>query len=170
MPTEASKSDNILAVATLLFRAKGYHATSINEVAEKARIQKASVYHHFESKESLAIAVMAKVQKHFDTSIFSYAYDEALSPEARLMEMNRALEQFFSGETTGCVFVNFAIETIDSIPSFLAPVQGYFTACSHAYRSIFMQVYNAGEANALADDFGSDFARGTHHDAPHRQH
>lgn len=48
----------ILEVAAWSFADRGYHRTSLHAVAEKVGIQKASIFHHFASKEALYRAVL----------------------------------------------------------------------------------------------------------------
>lgn len=48
----------ILAAAARSFADRGYHRTSLHEVAEDVGIQKASIFHHFASKEALYRAVL----------------------------------------------------------------------------------------------------------------
>ncbi len=43
----------LLAVATELFAAKGFDATSVQEVVERARVTKGALYHYFDSKQDL---------------------------------------------------------------------------------------------------------------------
>lgn len=51
---EADKiKDSIKKAAQELFRKFGYHKTSVNEIAKKAKIAKATIYKYFESKEDL---------------------------------------------------------------------------------------------------------------------
>jgi len=50
----------ILAAAERSFAERGYHRTSLHEVAEDVGIQKASIFHHFASKEILYRAVLAE--------------------------------------------------------------------------------------------------------------
>ncbi len=51
-----STHDRILEAATALFLQNGYAATSMNAIAKASGIQKASLYHHFESKEAVLFA------------------------------------------------------------------------------------------------------------------
>lgn len=53
--------EQILAVATELFLAEGYGATSIEAVAQRARISKRTFYHRFPDKAALFAAVVHRV-------------------------------------------------------------------------------------------------------------
>jgi len=58
---EANKQQcrhNILKASRRLFKEKGYEATMIEDVAEKAEISKATLYNYFSNKESLLIGTM----------------------------------------------------------------------------------------------------------------
>ncbi|MBT8380259.1 MAG: TetR/AcrR family transcriptional regulator [Ignavibacteria bacterium] len=48
-----SSKEKILNVALELFVKKGYHATSISQIAQKAKISKGLMYNYFASKEDL---------------------------------------------------------------------------------------------------------------------
>jgi AcrR family transcriptional regulator len=49
----AKIKDSILRASRDLFRKFGYHKTSVNEIAKKAHIAKATIYKYFESKEQI---------------------------------------------------------------------------------------------------------------------
>ena len=46
-------SDRIRSAAIALFRERGYHGTSMRDLADAVRIEAASLYYHFPSKEAL---------------------------------------------------------------------------------------------------------------------
>ena len=50
--------ESILLAAKELFRKYGYHKTSVNEIAKKARIAKATIYKYFDSKEQILDAIL----------------------------------------------------------------------------------------------------------------
>jgi AcrR family transcriptional regulator len=50
----------VLAAARSLFGRNGYAQTSVDEIAEAARVTKGAVYHHFASKQALFRAVYAQ--------------------------------------------------------------------------------------------------------------
>jgi len=53
--------ERILDVATRLFMAHGYGATSIEEVARRARISKRTFYHRFRDKPEIFVAVVHRI-------------------------------------------------------------------------------------------------------------
>src|SRR6201991_1132391 len=56
---EADKiKDSIKRAAQDLFRKFGYHKTSVNEIAKKAKIAKATIYKYFDSKEDVLHALL----------------------------------------------------------------------------------------------------------------
>jgi TetR/AcrR family transcriptional repressor of mexJK operon len=60
-PPEAErglKSQAVLAAAKKLFMERGYAATSMDDIARRAKVGKATVYEHFQNKEELFAAVV----------------------------------------------------------------------------------------------------------------
>lgn len=55
----------IVNVASKLFYVNGYNATGINEIIAKAEIAKATLYHHFKSKEDICIAYLEHQHMQF---------------------------------------------------------------------------------------------------------
>jgi AcrR family transcriptional regulator len=53
----------VRAAARRLFGARGFEATSIDDIAAKAGVAKGAVYHHFTSKEALFARVLEDVQE-----------------------------------------------------------------------------------------------------------
>ena len=50
--------DQILEAAAQIFRQKGYHAASMQDIAEAVNLQKASLYHHISSKQAILLALL----------------------------------------------------------------------------------------------------------------
>ena len=63
-----------------LFRAQGYDATSLRQIAERLNITKAALYYHFPAKEDLVLAI---AQKYIDGLREIVARDDE-GPEAWL--------------------------------------------------------------------------------------
>ncbi|MEO0390835.1 MAG: TetR/AcrR family transcriptional regulator [Pseudomonadota bacterium] len=81
-----SRRDEITDTATALFVENGYSATSMNKVAVAAGITKASLYHHFASKEDLFIACVTCGYGPALTRLRALAADDSTPPAARMRE------------------------------------------------------------------------------------
>jgi len=57
-------AQSILEVAEQLFADKGFDAVSINDIAQRADVSKANIFHHFKSKEGLYMAVLKSACEH----------------------------------------------------------------------------------------------------------
>lgn len=49
---------DILQAAAQAFRQKGYHATSMQDIADAVQLQKASLYHHVTGKQDILLAIL----------------------------------------------------------------------------------------------------------------
>jgi AcrR family transcriptional regulator len=74
---EADKiRESIKRAAQELFRKFGYHKTSVNEIAKRAKIAKATIYKYFDSKEAvLHVLLMDYIKQSVDDLIRSYSKD-----------------------------------------------------------------------------------------------
>ncbi len=112
LPRQSAGERAILEAASRLFSENGFAGVSMRSVAEAAGVSKANIYHHFESKEALYLAILhasaaelsALVENleessgHFDANIseFSSAHLQHLTDNettSRLM-----LREAFSGD------------------------------------------------------------------------
>ena len=50
--------DQILEAAAQIFRTKGFHAASMQDIAEAVNLQKASLYHHVSSKQEILLDLL----------------------------------------------------------------------------------------------------------------
>ena len=48
----------ILEAAALIFSQKGFHGTSMQDIAQAVNLQKASLYHHITSKQEILVMVL----------------------------------------------------------------------------------------------------------------
>jgi AcrR family transcriptional regulator len=56
----ANKDERIYAEAVRIFKQKGYHATSVQDIAEAVGLQKGSLYHYISSKEELLFKIFER--------------------------------------------------------------------------------------------------------------
>jgi AcrR family transcriptional regulator len=77
--------DEILKAATDLFAIRGFHETSMAEVARIARVSKALIFWHFKSKEELFVAVLGRLLEPY---VIDFAEEAgALDEKAQLLKL-----------------------------------------------------------------------------------
>jgi TetR/AcrR family transcriptional repressor of nem operon len=82
----ATSRKKLLDAALYVIRAKGYEATTVDEICAAAGLSKGSFFHHFKSKEDLALAV-ADYWIDGTTALFASApYHAPADPLDRLLD------------------------------------------------------------------------------------
>jgi len=76
-PASATRRDELLEIAAELFAEKGFKNTTVRDIADAAGILSGSLYHHFDSKESMVDEIL----QTFQTELFA-AYDEVIASDA----------------------------------------------------------------------------------------
>ena len=79
--------DRILDAANRLFYAEGIRATSVDAIADKARVTKKTLYYHFRSKDDLVAAYLASRDQP-NLALFAKWFDET---EGSIAEKVRAI-------------------------------------------------------------------------------
>ena len=102
----SERRDEILAIAAQLFAERGFAATTVREIADAAGILSGSLYHHFDSKESM---VDELVHEMLDRVLAAYRRIVAASdtPEVALRALVReAFAAIATDRATVTVMVN----------------------------------------------------------------
>jgi TetR/AcrR family transcriptional regulator len=64
-PTNPIRREDLLTIAATAFAEHGYTGTSTAEIARRANLSKASLFHHFPSKEQLYLEVVGNTAKEW---------------------------------------------------------------------------------------------------------
>jgi TetR/AcrR family transcriptional regulator, transcriptional repressor for nem operon len=121
--------ERLLAAAKELFLARGYAATTVDAICEKAQLTKGSFYYSFDSKEELGLAVL-------DWSLGRGVQLLASGPHAQmgnsvekafafLDHLEKCAPELWSG---GCLLGSFATELADTNPRMQQAVATMFQA------------------------------------------
>lgn len=70
------RKEEIVVEATSLFAERGYEGASMGDLAERVGLRKASLFHHFPSKDVLYATVLTHLLDSVKTAIFSAAQTE----------------------------------------------------------------------------------------------
>ena len=152
MPLRKTDREAVIDAALELFRTRGYHHTSVADIAAACGLLKGSVYHYFAGKQDIAAAALDRVIADSRQKIFGLATDPAAPPSARLRNLAEAVERFFAGRDGGCLMGSLALEVGDSIPAFGERVQRYFADWKAALTAVLEDRYGAARSGELAED------------------
>ncbi len=97
--------DEILKAAMQLFANRGFHETSMSEVAREARVSKALIFWHFKTKEDLFVAVLNRLLE-------PYFID--FTEEAAAMDERAQIEKLVES------YLSFVRDNASSVRFFLA--------------------------------------------------
>lgn len=75
----------LLDAAMQVIRAQGYSATTVDDICRAAGVTKGAFFHHFESKEDLALAAAAHFSQMAERLFGTAPYREAADPLDRLL-------------------------------------------------------------------------------------
>ena len=79
--TGGTRRDELLAIAARLFAERGFRNTTVRDIADASGILSGSLYHHFDSKESMVDEIL----QTFQNELFA-SYDEILASAAPARE------------------------------------------------------------------------------------
>lgn len=135
----------ILEQAEHLLHLRGYHATSMEEIAQYCGMTKANLFHHFGSKEEMALAVLDwKLQQFRERRIEPLcAQGDPVGAVGAMFE--RAGELFTgNGCKAGCFIGNVAVEMSDVNEKFRQRVGDFFKEWAGGMAACLSRAQKAG--------------------------
>jgi TetR/AcrR family transcriptional repressor of nem operon len=146
--------ENVLQHAAALFHERGYQATSIGDLLERAEIQKGSFYYWFPSKEALGHAVLDRWTEELRAKLLG-PLTASDGPPA-LERLDKALEGFVSeqeanGFRRGCPFANLALELADVHEGFRARLATAFRELQDGFATLLSRARTEGRLRDDAD-------------------
>ena len=109
----------LLEAATDVVRAKGYAATTVDDLCAAAGVTKGSFFHHFKSKEEMVLAAVAHWGSWTDEVFASAPYASAADPRDRVfgyLDFRRDLLDHTVPQFT-CLMGTLVQETYDTHPA-----------------------------------------------------
>ena len=80
----SERSEEVYVAALRLFREKGYHATSMQDIAGAVGLYKGSLYHYIGGKEDLLVQVFERAMGSLVANVECIAADTSLPPSSQL--------------------------------------------------------------------------------------
>jgi TetR/AcrR family transcriptional repressor of nem operon len=146
--------EQVLNHAASLIRERGFRATSIGDLLERAGVQKGSFYYYFPSKEDLGHAVLDRWIEELRGRLIDYLRSPEGPPP--LERIGAALDGFLSEQESagcrgGCPFGNLAIELADVHEGFRTRISAAFRELSDAFGSLIQRAKADGDLAPHAD-------------------
>jgi AcrR family transcriptional regulator len=86
---------NILQAAALIFQQKGYHATSMQDIADAVELKKGSLYHYVDSKQEILFALLNEALELILERL-EFVVEQKIPPEQKIRQATRAYFSFLA--------------------------------------------------------------------------
>jgi TetR/AcrR family transcriptional regulator, transcriptional repressor for nem operon len=130
LPTRTDPKSNLLNAALHVIRSKGYAATTVDDICHQAGVTKGSFFHHFPSKDALALAAI-EYWDQMTTAFFASApYHQPQDPLNRLLGYLDFRAGILTGELADytCLLGTLLQETYATHPTLSAACDRALTA------------------------------------------
>ena len=122
MPSPTASPDaktRLLDAALHVIRAKGYSATRVEDICNAAGLTKGGFFHHFASKEDLALSAARHFTERSDAAFASAPYQAVVDPLQRLLAYVDFRIAMIDGDFADftCLFGTMVQETYDTVPA-----------------------------------------------------
>ena len=97
-PVRKDARTKLLDAALDVIRGKGYAATSVDELCRAAGVTKGAFFHHFRSKEELAVAATAHFREMAESIFAAAPYRALADPRDRLLGYVDFRREILTGE------------------------------------------------------------------------
>jgi TetR/AcrR family transcriptional regulator, cholesterol catabolism regulator len=139
----SERREHLVRLAAELFAKKGFQATTVREIADEAGILSGSLYHHFDSKESIVDEVLATF---FDElmSANRTAVDAGGDPREVLSELVRIAFGTLEPHRAAITVMQNDWNYLSSLPRF-----GYLTKAEDETETIWVSQIKRGQETGL---------------------
>src|ERR1017187_2196174 len=117
-PAQRQSKTRLLDAARHVIRAKGYAATTVDDICREAGVTKGSFFHHFKTKDDLALAAVHYWEQSTGAFFASAPYHHAQDPVDRLLGYLDFRAAILTGELPDytCLLRTLAQETYSTHP------------------------------------------------------
>src|SRR5271170_8096357 len=146
--------DEILQAAIQLFASRGFHETSMSEVARAAHVSKALIFWHFKTKEELFMAVLSRLLEPY---VIDFAEEAgALDIKAQILKLVEAYLSFVSDNASS---VRFFVAQLLHDEHLAEGLVGQVLQLYDGYRALLVDLIARAQARDICvKDFPPDAA------------
>jgi AcrR family transcriptional regulator len=153
----SGKKLQIVTASYELFHERGYTATSMRDISEAVGLTKASLYHHYASKEELMEGVLYYIQRFLRLEIFCIAYQEQMTPKQRLTEYISKQKDVFLMNKKSCFIGNMTLEIAPLSPKFATLLKEIFDEWVESLGDIYAHRHSKKKSKELAMQAVAEF-------------
>jgi AcrR family transcriptional regulator len=135
-PRQDNRRGQLLDAAAARFRARGFHAVTMRDIAREAGMIAGSIYYHFPSKEVLFLAVYEEGVRHISARVAT-AVAEFKDPWERLAAACRAHMEMLLEES------DYAQVILRVFPDDIPAERSHLVALRDAYEALFRELVDA---------------------------
>ena len=127
---EPDARTRLLDAAMQVIRAQGYSATTVDDICRAAGLSKGAFFHHFKSKEDLAIAAAAHFSQMAERLFRAAPYRQHTDPLDRLLGYVDFRSSLLTGPLPGftCLLGTMVQEAYDTHPAIRRACDTYISA------------------------------------------
>jgi TetR/AcrR family transcriptional repressor of nem operon len=157
MAIQKITKDEILLKSSDVFRVKGYHNTSMQDLAEASGLLKGSLYYHFPSKEMLMKDLLVSIHIYLANKVFPVAEDTSLTPEERMEKLLKKMGKLLLEKEGGCLIGNSILETVGVVPKFQSVLKVIMDDWTKALQTIYVTRKSSEKSFRLAQQTIMEF-------------
>ena len=127
---EPNARTRLLDAAMQVIRAQGYSATTVDDICRAAGLSKGAFFHHFKSKEDLALAAAAHFSQMAERLFRAAPYRQHTDPLDRLLGYVDFRSSLLTGPLAGftCLLGTMVQEAYDTHPAIRRACDTYISA------------------------------------------
>ena len=151
MPKLKIDKETLVKKSLHVFRKRGYHHTSIADLAEACGVEKPHFYYYFKDKQDIMKEVLVFTHFLIRQKILAVADNKELTSKERLDIMLSHTLAINTLNNSGCLMGNMVLETADSDPDFKPVLQEYFKNWINSFEKIYSESQPAETARMNAE-------------------
>lgn len=142
----SSRQAEIVSAAIALFQEKGYHATSMQDIANAVGLQKGSLYHYISGKQDLLVMIFQGVISEYNTRLSEIRQMDL--PAGERLEMAIRQHIRIIAEHLGMLTI-FLRESYALSPAQRERVQAEISRYNQGFEELYLEGVRSGEVRDL---------------------